>query len=112
MDLCVIFKPPAPYAIMAYVGMFSTFILAYTVTLYLHYSPKKSLHLNLALSILAAGNSSPVLTCVKTNLKIGKSDIGRLGTTVGVHTDMISTFFITLASLFSQKRRTFLPGFA
>ncbi|KAK0575240.1 hypothetical protein LWI29_035919 [Acer saccharum] len=87
MNPYVIFKPPTRDALVAYAGMLSTFILACGLTPFLNYSTKThhDLGLTLTLSITLSGSGSHILTRVITNLKIGKSDIGKLGIAAGVH---------------------------
>lgn len=91
MDPYVLLHPPTRDAIMAYSGMFTTMLLASSVTPFLNYATRRSVQFTLALACTVAGNDSPVLTRLITNLKIGKSDIGKLGTSAGLHSDMVST---------------------
>ena len=96
LDPNVLIKKPEREAKVAYGGMISTFILAYIVTPYLHYSQVPSTGFNLALSITVSGTASPLLSRIVTDLKIGKSDIGHLVSAAGIHTDMVSTLIISV----------------
>ncbi|KAM7260025.1 hypothetical protein ACFE04_015766 [Oxalis oulophora] len=94
MDPHVVFKPPTCEAVMAYGGMVSTFVVGCSITPFLGYLEKPNLKYILFLSIAFSSCSSQVITRIITNLKIGKSDIGKLGIGAGVHCDMISIFII------------------
>ncbi|XP_065869654.1 cation/H(+) antiporter 28 isoform X2 [Euphorbia lathyris] len=98
MDPYVIFKPPTQPAMIAYAGMISSFILACTITPFLHYfrDANRDVCLTLSLSITLSGSGSHILTRIITNLKIGKSDIGKLVIGAGVHSDMISMLLISI----------------
>lgn len=101
MDPYVIFKSPTRHAIVAYAGMFSTFILACIITPWLHYSKHTNIVIyTISLSITLSGNGSHILTRLITNLKIGKSDIGKLGIGAAVHSDMITMFILSLGFIF------------
>ncbi|XP_020590651.1 cation/H(+) antiporter 28 [Phalaenopsis equestris] len=52
-----------------------------------------------ALAIALAATSSPILTRLITELKIGKSEIGRLAVRTGLANDMICTFFMCIGVL-------------
>ncbi|TYH04794.1 hypothetical protein ES288_A08G034400v1 [Gossypium darwinii] len=98
MDPYVIFKAPSRPAIVAYAGMLSTCILTCLLTPWLHYGTKDTnmITLTISLSITLSGSGSHVLTRLITNLKIGKSDIGKLAVVAGVHSDMITMFFYSI----------------
>ncbi|EEF44620.1 cation/H(+) antiporter 28 [Ricinus communis] len=100
MDPYVIFKPPTQPAIIAYAGMVSTFILACSITPFLQYSKQADIGFTLSLSITLSGSGSHILTRIITNLKIGKSDIGKLVIAAGVHSDMISMLLICIGYVF------------
>ncbi|XVE76737.1 hypothetical protein DITRI_Ditri13aG0005400 [Diplodiscus trichospermus] len=101
MDPFVIFKSPTRHAIVAYAGMLSTFIIACAVTPWLHYTHDANMvTFTISLSITLSGNGSHILTRVITNLKIGKSDIGKLGIVAGVHSDMITMFLLSIGYIF------------
>ncbi|OAY39994.1 cation/H(+) antiporter 28 [Manihot esculenta] len=100
MDPYVIFKPPTQPAIIAYAGMISTFVLACSITPFLSYSRSADIGFTLSLSITLSGSGSHILTRIITNLKIGKSDIGKLVIAAGVHSDMISMLIISIGYIF------------
>lgn len=101
MDPYVISKPPTRSAKIAYAGLFLTFILACSTTPFLQYYKQQDLGFTLSLSITLSGSGSHILTRVITNLKIGKSDIGKLVIAAGVHNDMISMILMSIAYLFA-----------
>lgn len=108
MNPYVLFKAPTRDAIVAYAGILSTFILACGVIPFMHYSlkPHQDLGLTLSLSITLSGSGSHILTRVITNLKIGKSDIGKLGIAAGIHSDMISMLMFSIGYCFFPAGET------
>ncbi|XVF22937.1 hypothetical protein REPUB_Repub12eG0213900 [Reevesia pubescens] len=94
MDPYVILKSPTRHAMVGYAGMLSTFIIACVLTSLLHYS-KPTISFTISLSITLSGTGSHILTRLITNLKIGKSDIGKLGIGAGVHSDMVTMFLLS-----------------
>ncbi|KAL9663205.1 hypothetical protein QQ045_028044 [Rhodiola kirilowii] len=60
----------------------------------------------MALVITMSGTSSPVLTRLITNLKIGNSDIGKLAVAASSHTDFICTALFCIVSIFDVKDKT------
>ena len=101
MDPYVILKSPTRPAMVAYAGMLSTFIIACAVTPWLHYSKDTNMvTFTISLSITLSGNGSHILTRLITNLKIGKSYIGKLGIVAGVHSDMITMFLLSIGFIF------------
>ena len=96
LDLNVLMKKPDREAKVAYGGMISTFILAYTVTSFLDFSAAPSIGFDLALSVTLSGTASPLLSRIVTDLKIGKSDIGHLVSAAAVHTDLVSSLIISV----------------
>ncbi|XP_071722677.1 cation/H(+) antiporter 28-like [Rutidosis leptorrhynchoides] len=96
MDPHIVFKPPTCEAVMAYGGMLSTFIVACSITPFLGFLEKPNLKYMLFVCVAFSGCSSQVITRIITNLKMGKSDIGKLGIGAGVHCDMISIFIICI----------------
>lgn len=79
IDHRIFIHPPIRETKAACTGTLSTFILAIIVTHFLHVVPNSasSTKFNLSLSIILSGTASPLLTRLITDLKIGKSDIGR-----------------------------------
>ncbi|KAE8672179.1 Cation/H(+) antiporter 28 [Hibiscus syriacus] len=101
MDPYVIFKPPTRHTMVAYAGMFCTFIMASTVTPWLNYLKNTSVvSSTLSLSICLSGNGSHILTRLMTKLKVGKSDIGKLSISAGVHSDMITMLLLAIGFAF------------
>lgn len=101
MDPYTILKPPSQDVLVAYAGMLSTFILTCAITPFLKCSIKNDdIGYTLYLSVTLSGSGSHVLTRIITNLKIGKSDIGKLVIAAGVHSDMISTLFLCIGYVF------------
>ncbi|KAI4323421.1 hypothetical protein L6164_023028 [Bauhinia variegata] len=97
MDPYVIFKRPTREAQVAYTSVLTTFLIACSTTPFLHYfTGQNKLEYTLSLSTLLASTASPVLTRVITSLKIGKSDIGRLVTEVGMHSDFICSLLLSI----------------
>ncbi|WCJ18506.1 cation/hydrogen exchanger 28 [Euphorbia peplus] len=98
MDPYMIFKPPTQPAMIAYAGMLSSFLIACSITPFIQYfrEGNKDICLSLSLSITLSGSGSHILTRIITNLKIGKSDIGKLVIGAGVHSDMVSLLVISI----------------
>nr|DAD29706.1 TPA_asm: hypothetical protein HUJ06_031174 [Nelumbo nucifera] len=96
MDPYVLFLPPTREVMVAYTGILSTFIVACIVIPFLTLSKHTNLRYVLILSISLSNTASPLLTRLITELKIGKSDIGRLAVSAGMHSDMISTLLISI----------------
>ncbi|XP_038724197.1 cation/H(+) antiporter 28 [Tripterygium wilfordii] len=103
MDPYVLLKPPTRDAIVAYSGMLSTFILACSITPFLHFTEKSNIGFTFTLSFTLSGSGSHILTRIITNLKIGKSDIGKLVINAGVHSDMISMLFLSVGFIIVNK---------
>ena len=98
-------KSPTRHAMVAYAGMLSTFIIACAITPWLHYSKHTNrVTFTISLSITLSGIGSHILTRLITNLKIGKSDIGKLGIGAGVHSDMITMFLLSVVLFFFQRK--------
>ncbi|KAE8673543.1 Cation/H(+) antiporter 28 [Hibiscus syriacus] len=102
MDPYVIFKSPSRPAILAYASVLSTCILTSVLVPWLHYGSKDAgiITLTMSLSITLSGTGSHILTRLITNLKIGKSDIGKLTVMAGVHSDMITMFILSISFFF------------
>ncbi|KAA8515667.1 hypothetical protein F0562_018722 [Nyssa sinensis] len=96
MDPHILIQPPSRESKVAYAGMFSTFILAILVTPLLSL-PNLSHHkFNFSISVALFGTASPLLTRLITDLKIGKSDIGRFVLSAGIQSDLVSTVLLSL----------------
>ncbi|XP_010515655.1 PREDICTED: cation/H(+) antiporter 28 [Camelina sativa] len=100
MNPSVLLRPPTKDAFIAYTSMTTTFVLAFVTTPFLHYTKTGPYVFSLALSLMASSTGSPILTRVIANLKIRKSDLGKLASAAGVHTDMISTLFYCFGFIF------------
>ncbi|KAI4333110.1 hypothetical protein L6164_017957 [Bauhinia variegata] len=97
MDPYVLFKRPTREAQVAYTSVLITFIIACSTTPFLHYfSGQHKLEFTLSLSTLLSSTASPVLTRVISQLKIDKSDIGRLVTEVGMLSDFICFLILSI----------------
>ncbi|KAL9662710.1 hypothetical protein QQ045_027543 [Rhodiola kirilowii] len=57
----------------------------------------------ISISFAMSGTSSPVLTRLITNLKIGKSDIGKFVMAAGLHSDFVCTAMICLIYVFNDN---------
>ncbi|KAL6960071.1 hypothetical protein U1Q18_049708, partial [Sarracenia purpurea var. burkii] len=84
IDHHIFFRPSIREAKVASIGMLSTFILALIATPFLHVTDVATTKFNLSLSIILSSSASPLLTRLITDLKIGKSDIGRFVLSVSV----------------------------
>ncbi|CAB41328.1 putative protein [Arabidopsis thaliana] len=100
MNPSVLLRPPTKDAFIAYTSMITTFVLAFVTTPFLHYTKTSPYIFSLALSLMASSTGSPILTRVIANLKIRKSDLGKLASAAGVHTDMISTLLYCFGFIF------------
>ncbi|EPS59454.1 hypothetical protein M569_15352, partial [Genlisea aurea] len=82
---------------LAYTSVLTTFVMAALLTPFLGVSRAAlptNVPFNLCLSVVVSGTASPLLTRIVTDLKIGKSDIGRFVVSAGVHTDLATTLFV------------------
>ncbi|KAK7312098.1 hypothetical protein VNO77_35685 [Canavalia gladiata] len=101
MDPYILFRRPTKDAQVAYAGVMLTFILACFITPLLHFfSGLHAVEFTLSLSTLLSSTASPVLTRLLTNLKIGKSDIGKLVITAGMHSDFVCSLIISVGYIF------------
>ncbi|KAH0934998.1 hypothetical protein HID58_012115 [Brassica napus] len=105
MNPSALLRPPTKDAFMAYTSMLTTFAIAFATTPFLHYTKTAPFVFSLALSLMASSTGSPILTRVISNLKIRKSDLGKLASAAGVHTDMISTLFYCFGFIFFPTER-------
>ncbi|GFP88080.1 cation/H(+) antiporter 28 [Phtheirospermum japonicum] len=99
-----------PEAKVAYSGVLTTFVMAAFLTplLYIPYGIVASAPFNLCLSIILSGTASPLLTRLITDLKIGKSDIGRFVVSAGVHTDLVSNLLICIGFMIFDPHQNFI----
>nr|BAK06511.1 predicted protein [Hordeum vulgare subsp. vulgare] len=107
MDPFTILEAPTADTVVAYAGILSTCVL---VTLchaaILSTSPthtgivhEHSLRAFLGLAAALANTASPVLTRLATDLKIAKTNVGRLAVGAGLTSDMLTTLLIALGSM-------------
>ncbi|XAR63458.1 hypothetical protein NMG60_11023398 [Bertholletia excelsa] len=94
IDHHVFIQKPTREGKVAGTGMLSTFIIATAVTPFLKIPYHFNVKFCLSLAVILAGTASPLLTRLITDLKIGKSDIGRFVVFTGVQTDLVSTIFL------------------
>lgn len=85
-----------PEAKVAYTGVLTTFVMASFLTPFLNIPAEPNVPFNLCLSVVLSGTASPLLTRLITDLKIGKSDIGRFVVSAGVHTDLVSILLVCI----------------
>ncbi|ESW20903.1 hypothetical protein PHAVU_005G024300 [Phaseolus vulgaris] len=98
MDPYVLFARPNRYTKIAVAGVVSTFIMGGLITPTFRYFPdqNKLLEFTLAFSTMISSTDSPVLTRLITQLKIGKSDIGKLIIGAAVHTDFLCCLMLSI----------------
>ncbi|KAE9616360.1 putative cation/H+ exchanger [Lupinus albus] len=97
MDPYALFKRPTRDAQVAYVGIISTFLLAVFLSPFLFHLPTQHrIEFTLSLSTLLSSTTSPILTHLITQLKIGKSDIGKLVIAAGMHSEFLCSLFFSL----------------
>ncbi|KAI3929367.1 hypothetical protein MKW92_005101 [Papaver armeniacum] len=101
MDLTVLAKKPNREEIVAYTGIISTFLITSAITPLIKLSKDaNTIGFIFSISITLTGTSSPVLTRLVTDLRISRSDIGRLVIGAGLHTDMVTMLLISLFLVF------------
>ncbi|CAL0304363.1 unnamed protein product [Lupinus luteus] len=97
MDPYALFKRPTRDAQVAYVGIISTFLLAVFLSPFLFHLPTQHrIEFTLSLSTLLSSTASPILTHLITQLKIGKSDIGKLVIAAGMHSEFLCSLLFSL----------------
>ncbi|KAK7258217.1 hypothetical protein RIF29_32752 [Crotalaria pallida] len=101
MDPYALFKRPTRDAQVAYAGIISTFLLSHLLShflsSYIFYFPaQQKREITLSMSTLLSSTASPVLTHLITQLKIGKSDIGKVVIAAGMHSDFICSLLLSL----------------
>ncbi|XP_060180826.1 cation/H(+) antiporter 28 [Lycium barbarum] len=96
-----------PEAKVAYSGVLTTFVLACLVTPLLSISKQSNVVFSSCLAIVLAGTDSPLLTRLITDLKIGKSDIGRFIVEAGIHSDVVSVLLITIGFIIFDPDKNF-----
>ncbi|CAN4089894.1 unnamed protein product [Withania somnifera] len=107
IDPNIFLQVTLPEAKVAYSGVLTTFVLACLITPLLKISNQSNIVFSSCLSIVLAGTDSPLLTRLITDLKIGKSDIGRFIVKAGVHSDVVSILLITIGFLIFDPDKNF-----
>lgn len=107
MDPTVLFRVPKREAIVAYTGMFFTFVLTCATTPFLHYAIQNSIPFILAFSVILSSTGSPLLTRVLTDLKIGKSDIGRFAISAAVYSELVTVLIICVGDVVFRAGHNF-----
>ncbi|XP_021745691.1 cation/H(+) antiporter 28-like [Chenopodium quinoa] len=102
-----LFRIPKREAIVAYTGMFFTFILMYSSTPILQYAMNSSIEFNVTFAILLSSTGSPLLTRVLTDLKIGKSEIGKFAISAAVYSELITILIICVGYVIFQPESGF-----
>ncbi|CAN1342388.1 Cation/H(+) antiporter 28 [Linum perenne] len=101
-----IFKSRSQDALIAYAGMISSILLVCGTVPFLTYTGRLAvIGFTVTLSLALAGSGSPILTRIITNLKIGKSDIGKLVITAGLYSDLVSMFLLCFGYLFGTMAK-------
>ncbi|KAK7404251.1 hypothetical protein VNO78_04981 [Psophocarpus tetragonolobus] len=101
MDPYVVLKRPTKDAQVAYGTILCTFVISCSMAPFLNYlTEQHGLAFFLSLSALLSSTASPVLTRLITNLKIGKSDIGKLVIGAGMHSDFICSLLISVVYIY------------
>ncbi|KMT14847.1 hypothetical protein BVRB_3g065700 [Beta vulgaris subsp. vulgaris] len=107
MDPLVLFRIPKKEAIVAYTGMFFTFILTSCTAPFLQYGVQSNIKFVLAFSIILSSTGSPLLTRVLTDLKIGKSDIGKFAISAAVYSELVTILIICIGYVIFQPENAF-----
>lgn len=97
-----------PEAKVAYTGVLTTFVMASLLTPLMNIPLETNVPFGLCLSVIISGTASPLLTRLITDLKIGKSDIGRFVVSAGVHTDLVSTLLICIGFIIFDPYNEFV----
>ncbi|KAK8933255.1 Cation/H(+) antiporter 28 [Platanthera zijinensis] len=104
---------------IAYAGIISTVAVAVvSYTLVNHTAPQLGMNHNYgiicAIAVGLSSTSSPIITRLITELKMNKSEIGRLAVRAGIANDMLCTFLlcagVALHPLFSADKRGIRAG--
>ncbi|XP_020211719.1 cation/H(+) antiporter 28 [Cajanus cajan] len=98
MDPRVLLARPAKYTKVAVSGVICTFIVAGLMAPMLQFFPgeHRVLGFTLSLATMLTNTDSPVLTRLMTQLKIGKSDIGKLMIGAAVHSDFLCYLILSI----------------
>ncbi|KHM99196.1 Cation/H(+) antiporter 28 [Glycine soja] len=98
MDPHALFARPNRYTKVAFTGVLCTLVVTGISTPIFRYFPShhRLIDFTLCFATLAASTDSPVLTRLITQLKIGKSDIGKLVIGAGVHSDFVCCLILCI----------------
>ncbi|KAL3516476.1 hypothetical protein ACH5RR_023378 [Cinchona calisaya] len=107
IDPHIFLQMPLREAKVACSGVLTTFVLASLLTPFVKVSESPNYVFNFCLATILSGTASPLLTRLITDLKIGKSDIGRFVVSAGVHSDLVSTLIISLGYIFFDPYNSF-----
>lgn len=102
MDPYILLQKPSRHVRVACSGVGMTFLLAILICPLVMYFPNidKIIEFSLAFSILMSSTDSPVLTRLITQLKIGKSDIGKLVIASAMHSDFMCYCILSICYIF------------
>ncbi|XP_057962321.1 cation/H(+) antiporter 28 [Malania oleifera] len=103
MDPLTLLRRPPREAKMAYAAMLSSFILAFSLTPGLRLW-NNTAALSFLTSVQLSSTAFPLLTRMITDLKIGKSDIGRFTVAAAMHSDLLSNLLMILGYICSCKK--------
>ncbi|MQL80058.1 hypothetical protein Taro_012492 [Colocasia esculenta] len=108
MDVRTFFRWDKREVVISYAGTIATVALFFLANPLLSHSKFNILDMNIwettwAMALIFGSTSSPVLTRLTTELKIGKSDIGRLAVKAGLHNDMVTTSLLILLHLYMRN---------
>ncbi|KAK6914316.1 Cation/H+ exchanger [Dillenia turbinata] len=99
MDPRMLLQGTTREARVAYSSIFTTVLIGSVLSLVAKLSIIQSFQAVVGVSIFFAGTSSPLLTRLITNLKIGKSDIGELVIASGMQSDLTTTFLLAAGAV-------------
>ncbi|XP_075486158.1 cation/H(+) antiporter 28-like [Primulina tabacum] len=98
---------PSKEAKVACTGVLTTFVMASLVTPFLGIPEIPNVTFNLCLSIIMSDTAYPLLTRIITDLKIGKSDIGRFVVSASVHNALVSTILVSFGFIIFDPNKGF-----
>ncbi|GAA0144081.1 transporter [Lithospermum erythrorhizon] len=88
-------------------SLLSTLIISFLVIPVLQIAKNSKSAFTFGLSVVVAGTNSPLLTRIITDLKIGKSDIGKFVVGAGIHSDVIFTLIISIGLIIFDRANSF-----